>query len=222
VPKQQTTDLVDIDYNDVDLMDATHPSSLVNKLPSFISNSIRVIPDSILSLDEELLKKEGRCDIVESRLRQSFWLEYDRACMRGGKMNVSAIYSGVCSRKHFHSILSNTFKVAYVIRPPINYKVALHELLTIGIEQMRQILITPHIDEDGKFNSSHANQKLKIMETVFERALGAVVQRVEQKNLNVSVESDGEDVEAQIREVQEKILKSQGRLIDAGKEDQVS
>lgn len=211
---RNSNEVIEVDYSDVDLTDATHPKSIVNLLPSYIANFVKAVPEALHSLSEEDLKREGRCDIVESRLRQAFWMEYDRASFRNSKMNVASIYGGVCNKSYFREVCANSYKLAYVLRPPTNYKVALQELLTLGVEQLREILTTPNFDDQGKFNATLAGQKLKIMDTVFQRTIGAVVQKVEQKNLNVNVETEVKDVETQIAELENRIQQSQGRLID--------
>lgn len=214
---------VEFDYSDVDFTDISNPHSLVNLLPPYLANNIKAIPEKLLLMTEEELYTLGKCGPIESKMRTAFWMEYNHSLLGKRKqMAVGNIFTGICSKAYMRECFNNSFKLAYILRPPANLKVALHEMLDIGLKQLRSILEMPHVDENGKFDSSHAGLKLKAMDTIMSRLMGGVVQRVEQKNLNVSVEANPQDIEAEIRQLEDKIKASQGRLIDVQKREEDS
>lgn len=218
--KPESREIVEVDYSDVDFNDPSNPESLINLLPPYLANPIKAIPESVLLMNEDDLYKAGKCGVIESKLRQAFWMEYNHSLLGKKKqMAVSNIFTGICSKSYLRDCFSNSFKLAYILRPPANLKVALHEMLEIGLSQLRDILVLPHIDEKGKFDAAHASLKLKAMETIMSRLMGGVVQRVEQKNLNVSVDASPKDIEAEIQELEDKLKSSQGRLIDVQKRE---
>ena len=217
----EAKEVVEIDYSDVDFNDPSNPESLINLLPPYLSNPIRAIPDSVQLMSEEELIRAGNCGVIESKLRQAFWMEYNHSLMGKKKqMNVSNMFTGICSKAYMRECFNNSFKLAYILRPPANLKVALHELLELGLSQLRDILALPHVDEKGRFDSAHAGLKLKTMEVVMSRLMGGPVQRVEQKNLNVSVEANPQDIEDEIKQLEDKLKASQGRLIDVQKREE--
>jgi hypothetical protein len=218
--KPEAKEVMEFDYSDVDFNDPANPQSLVNLLPPYLANPINAIPEQILLMSEDELYKAGKCGVIESKLRQAFWMEYNHSLIGKKKlMAVSNIFTGICSKAYLRECFNNSFKLAYILRPPANLKVALHEMLEIGLSQIRDILVLPHIDDKGKFDASHAALKLKAMETIMSRLMGGVVQRVEQKNLNVSVDANPKDIEAEIKELEDKLQSSQGRLIDVQKRE---
>lgn len=171
------------------IKDTSNPRSIINLTPSSVSNAIGYIPESIFELGERELKQAAKPTEIEERLRYSFWREYDQAQSALRRINLANIYGGVCSQTHFlKNIVSNSFKLAYILTPPLDYEVQMQELLGLGLEQLRDILLQPHVDDNGKPNPKMADVKQKIVESLHLRVKGAVPYRMETKNLNVNVD----------------------------------
>lgn len=179
------------------LKDEKNPRSVINICPSSVANAIRYIPDSVFSLGPDELKRAAKCGEVEERLRIAFWLEYDRAQSSGKNINISNVYGGICTQHAFlRTIVSNSFKMAYVLTPPVNYEVQMVEMLNLGLEQLRDILMQPHVDDQGRPNPKMADVKQKIVESLHLRVKGAVPYRMETKNLNVNVDQTSRDAKS--------------------------
>lgn len=172
------------------IKDVNNPRSVINITPSSVSNAIRYIPETVFAMGEKELKEHAKPTEIEERLRISFWNEYDRAQHTMKAMNLSNVYGGVCSQTHFlKNIVSNSFKLAYILTPPTDYQLRIEEMLNFSLDQVRDILAQPHVFPDGAPNPKMADVKVKIFESLLERVKGAVAQRVESKNLNVNVEA---------------------------------
>ena len=199
------------------LRDRDNPRSVINIVPSSISNALSYIPDSIFEMSVAELKKIVEPGVEAERLRVAFWKEYDQAQISKKNMNISNIYQGTCTQNWFlKKYVGNSFNLAYIMTPPLDYETSMMESLNYGIEQVREILALPHIDEKGKINAKLADVKVKIVESLLERVKGAVVSRVESRNLNVIVEkpnvpSIAEDSTPKLEEIKErlKLLESQ-------------
>jgi hypothetical protein len=186
----------------VAIKDKSNPTSLINLSPSSLASRIGAIPDELFEArpDElaEKFRKERRDKNgkliynketeIEEKLRISFWREYDRAAGRGHPMNMERICSGVCHIQQFQKVITNSYRLAYICTPPDDYVTTMQELLTIGLDQLRDIILLPHVDDKGAPITRMCDVKMKIIDNVLTRVKGAVTQRVETKNLNLNVE----------------------------------
>lgn len=155
-------------------------------------------PD-LFGLDERaLLKKlrEERCKPTptDNRLRLAFWQQYELV-MAGQQSAISLdkLAAGICAKEYLvQEYFKYPQKVAWMITPPVAYTILVEEGLQFGLEQLRDILETDHHkrDEDGNvtgYDTKLMEMKLKITAMLDQRSRGSVVQRIEQKTLNVSV-----------------------------------
>lgn len=152
------------------------------------------------TLDEKTLykrlKEEGyQPTPTDNRLRLSFWLEYDRAQASGKGMVISNILAGICTRDYFYGpYLSKSYKVAWILCPPTDYVTKISEALDFGLDQLREVLDLPILDEKGRINVKLGELKAKIVAMLDARKHGAVVQRVEQKNMNLNIATSDNQV----------------------------
>jgi hypothetical protein len=183
----------------IPVKDKSNPQSVINLAPTLLGKAIDCIPDELFSLRPDQLAEKFRLGRkydketeVEEKLRFAFWREYDHAVERGLRMNMERICAGVCTVRAFMTITQNSFKLAYICTPPDDYTLTMQELLKIGLDQMRDILLLPHIDErTGRPDPRMCEVKMKIIDQVTLRVKGSVASRIETKNLNVNIESDG-------------------------------
>lgn len=169
------------------LKDKDNPRSLVNITPSSLSKAINFIPDSVFELSEKEVRKVANVGEIEDRLRISFWREYDIAQQTGKKMNIQNIVKGNCSDSHFfRKILTNNFKLAYILTPPTDYLTQIEDIYQLGMQRMRQILEYDPVDVDtGKMDFKIAEVQRRITEDAHLRFKGAIPYKMMTENLHV-------------------------------------
>jgi hypothetical protein len=180
---------------DLTLWDASNPDSVVSLVPPKLGERFRLAfekrPD-LFGLDEKALKKklmaeESTPNLTECRLRIAFWMEYDRAHSSGRRIYLNLVYGGICLAETFHAFMGFPEKVAWLLNPPATYAKKMEEALDYGLEQLREILDLPNTDSKGRLNPKLMELKAKIVEMMDRRVKGSVVQRVEQKNMNLHI-----------------------------------
>lgn len=183
----------------IPIKDKNNPHSAINLCPNAISKGIEAIPDELFSLRPDQLIEKFRLNRhgytketeIEEKLRISFWREYDRAIDSGQRMSLEKMCAGICHVNTFRQIASNSFKLAYICTPPDDYITTMQMLMNIGLEQLKDILLQPHVDpKTGKPDARMCDVKMRIIENVTLRVRGAVASRIETKNLNLNVEAD--------------------------------
>jgi hypothetical protein len=205
--RPEPTQLEPVGPRAVDLWDRMEPTSVINKVEPHVAGALLSVsqekPELFGMGEQELYKylsgEQARPSATENRLRLQFWLEYDRAQTDGNNMRTSAIHAGVCSKQYFHAvILKKAEKVAWMMTPPVHYTVKIEEGLDFGIDRMRDIL-----ELDPKGFSLKPGEQLKLMELqakitwmLEQRVKGAVAQRIEQRNMNLNVNTTDKQVAA--------------------------
>ena len=182
----------------IPIKDKSNPQSAVNLCPNAIAKGIEAIPDEFFSMRADELaekfrqgRKYNKETEIEEKLRISFWREYDRAVDNGQNMSLERICAGVCHVNAFRKIASNSYRLAYICTPPEDYVTTMQELLAIGLEQLRDILLQPHVDPETNIpNPRMCDVKMRIVDSITLRVKGSVASRIETKNLNLNVEAD--------------------------------
>lgn len=171
-------------------------------------------PD-LLSLDEGSLHKLVSPTIGMQRIRFSFWAEYENCVSRGRPMKQAQIIGGILTEQNFKDrFLADNKKVAYMLCPPTNYVVQVKEALQAGFETVRQIVSAKVVDEDGYLIPRAADVVLKAVALLDIRVKGAIVQRIDQRTLNMNMEAPPQlaipesldELEMQIAEVRKKLV----------------
>jgi hypothetical protein len=209
------------------LKDPDNPRSVINITPHSISHNLQYIPDSTFEMSERDLRKIVEPTLECERIRVAFWREYDKACEAKKNMNLSNVYSGICTQSWFlRHYTKDPFRLAYILIPPIDYEVSMIEALNTSIEQMREILAISNIDEKGKPNTKLMDTKVKIYESLLDRVKGAVPNRIESRNLNLNVEKKADETAPKLKSMKEiderlKLLEAQanGEIIDVQAQD---
>lgn len=167
----------------------THPLSLLPEGPRTIIENTMKDRTALFGIDEHTLMQTLRKikavpNPTDHRLRLAFWNEYNLACEEGRQINPPSLYSGVCSSQvYYDNYLRSPERVAWLLCPPAKYEKILDESLAYGLEQLREILALPLMDEKGKINVSLASLKARIWTQLDERKHGTAVQR----SLSISV-----------------------------------
>lgn len=137
----------------------------------------------------------------DNRLRVNFWRQ----------QNPEDAFMGVCGREVFEKYISDPFKLAYLLCEPANYQVKVSETIDLGLDQMREILLLPNVDDNGAPNSKLIANKLNIFKHLDERAFGMATQNYNynlntqqsnKPNLQLSHNMSEDDLMAKLREVQ--------------------
>ena len=201
-------------YEELSIKDKNNPKSLVNMLPSWLGQLIQAIPEQVLQMNEdELERKIGNISATTYRLRISFWEEYSRAIRMNKKtMNMSNIYGGLSDGASFQrDLTANSFRLAFLLKSPVEFNVALEEICLMGMNELRKIMIQPIVDDEGKVDSKLAQVKLKIWQDAMDRRRGHVLKQIDVKSQNLHLHShrtveeapplSAEEVEYQLKEL---------------------
>lgn len=181
-----------------------------------IEEALNKKPEIFNLSERELLDHMRRNDYpkpqaVDNRLRLKFWVEYDRAQAHIDKMVVERVCGGICSDTYFiGTYLAVPENVAYMLTMPIKYEVFIEEALNHGLNELREILDLPNFTPKGKVDVGVLGIKVKIVAMLDMRLKGGVVQRLEQKNLNLHVSGVANDagqllMENNIEKIEERL-----------------
>lgn len=192
--------------------DETNPRSMINKVPPWIKKRmLNPTVKELLQKPEEELNELVKPTLTIKRLRTSFWYEYERIHRNYGRvvnkettLSVQRMCTGICTADYFQSyVMRNDYLLAYVLRPPLNYDMAMNEALTQGLGRLREILEFPLYQK--KFNKDGlpvcdkhtgkqvqipdvpvANLMLKTVAFLDLRIKGAIPQTINQQVKSVS------------------------------------
>lgn len=175
-----------------ELSDQQH---FLNMLPAFVQDAVIKLPPEYLDMSEEELKElcfgDKTADIPAThyRLQMSIWDEYER-CRRYGirALDLQRVIQGICTLGYFaNRFMAEPKNVAWLIHPPGDYMRQMKEILQLSMDQLRQIVLAPNTDSKGRFNTRLADVKFRIHQHVDMRVKGAIIQRIDQRNLSVNV-----------------------------------
>lgn len=181
----------DLESRDLDLLrDEANPGSLVNLVPSYFASGIRAIPADVFDLSLEELEEQAEVDATLSKLRIGFWLEHDRAAGSSRMISMTCFLRGIASQSYFaKKICTNSYKLAYILTPPTDYKVAVNEMLHLSLNAQRKILLAPleitvtKTNTDGSIqtmtmiDSKLAGEQRKICENLQNREYGNTIHK---------------------------------------------
>ena len=167
------------------------PYNVMGLVNSAIAQAISVIPEDVISASDWELVKNGKCTEVEKRLRLAWTLELDRAYKNGKMMNINMLYSGIISKRdYFNKIITNSYKLAFIIRPFPEYDLILEDILRTLTGDMLQISKAPIKDENGRFDSKIIAAKIALWKDVNDRKHGQATQHILKAQVNVPSSKD--------------------------------
>jgi len=211
--------------------DRESPNCLYFMVPTLIKSCLdKADIQALIIKDEDELIKIAKPTPTVNKLRIGFWLEHERAIKADCKMEMVNVWSGVCSAEYFYEICickNDIIKnIAWILNPVQNYATIMEEGLAVANRRLRDILEMP-LYEMKQYKDSKGNMKnrripnTKVAELIIKahqildtRVKGAVVQKVEQKSLNMNVTGNvpsgatdvnmsAIDVEAEIKRIEE-------------------
>lgn len=193
-------------------MDPDNPYNLMALVPRSLADAIQNLEPKFLGLSEGELRALAKPSAEVSRLRLNFWDEYERAVSQQRGMRLDSIMKGVCNKAYFYEkILHNQKWLAYVTIPPADYSLAIREMLELGWDRVREVLLLPITEKvsvkktvenplTGKYEVQYEiedrpNTRLigeinKMVSMLDLRVKGAIVQKmqIDQRNLNYNVD----------------------------------
>jgi hypothetical protein len=186
---------------------------LLELCPSVIATRIQVIPPEVWLLKEAELETKASVHDNERKLRVAFQMEHERAIRTGDIIVLFNVYKNIVTKSYFYNyVITNSYKLAYIIKPFPEYEMQLEEMLQLGLDERRKILKQPLKDKEGKFDHKLAALKEAITKNLEERRRGSITQKlqVDQKNLNLSITKDVtqqpplqmEAIDARLRELE--------------------
>lgn len=120
--------------------------------------------NQLIAITPEHLKPRA----FDNRLRLNFWAQ----------QNQDDAHVGVCTREVFENYIANEFKLAYLLCQPAEYKVKIEEIIDLGLDQMRDILLLKHVDDENIPNTKLIANKLAIFKHLDERKSGLATQKI--------------------------------------------
>lgn len=187
---------------------------LLAVLPGYLKDKIGYLQPAYLEATEEELERsafDGPPDIFGSRLKLNFWEEYDAAKKSGRVMQTTKIVYGVCTPNLFKKFIDDKWRLAWLIRIPPDYKLSLADIHDLSLAQMREIMTMDNYDPKGQPNTKLLEVKFKVAQHVDMRLKGAIIQRIDQRNLNMNVNANAdtaarpEDVALSMDEIENRL-----------------
>ena len=186
-------------------LDRRLPDSLINHSPQEFIKCLEALPQEVLDLDIDELAKNaypiGGLNSVPSKifhLRLS--LERELVSTKdfpARVIDIDRVVKGICSRRHFFTLIKDPYIFAMILLPPGEYSIQMEDLLQLSIPEMRRILMLPDTFDpmSGQVDSRLLAVKMKLFMYIDTRQRGAVTQKTESKNLNVTIEAKPEDMQ---------------------------
>jgi hypothetical protein len=180
--------------------------SILELLSGDFKASLEAIPPEVLAMSEQELNEVRKPTSVDYFIRKKLWSMYDK-CQAVGLKEISTkeLYDGICSHHSFYErVMVSPHRLAWIFIRPNVYDELIDEAFYFGMKRMRDEVLTMPITEKtmGHF--------MKAIEFLANRALGPVIQRIESKNVNLSLTpteaQDPHALEMKLLELKEKML----------------
>jgi hypothetical protein len=180
------------------MLDKSDPRGLYNLLPKFMQECADLInPDD---LEDELALElfpdtNGQPPNLWRTLKYAFWDEYDR-CQRheNNQLMVEKFCFGIMPRARFRKEVCKTKLLAWLITPPLTYIQRVKEIHELGLASQTEVMKIK-INPD-KPNVKLIEAQIKIFQFADVRLKGAIVQKIQQQNLNVNVDGNKQSLPA--------------------------
>jgi hypothetical protein len=161
--------------------------SILHVLPESLRDMVLTLPAAILDRQEHELAKEVVLTRQDRSLRRLLWAEYEQAHREAREMDLDAIatQAGAPSWDAYAGKFAGSQALlAWVMSPPIEYRVEIDTALERGIERLYDILELPLTDPVTKrVNTGVGLLILQAVKMLDQRRHGAYTQ----KNVNVNV-----------------------------------
>jgi hypothetical protein len=182
---------------------STGPLEIIELCEGKLHEIVSGIPVELFGLSDIELETHFKRTDRDFIIRKNLHKLAAEARLTGKKIMPTKLYDGVCTRQNFYySILTNPHRVAWYLRPVEDYADLIEDAFYFGLKRARQELLTMPINEKT------ASAFLKALEFFASRHLGPLLQRIESKNLNATVDLNRpsqlskEEINAQLKELE--------------------
>lgn len=154
-------------------------------------DKVNQISPEILAMDEAELQSHFKPTINDFFIRQRVFslLRAQKSSGLDGKIEVSKIFDGICTKTNFHSrLLINPYRHAWYLIPIAEDAKLMEEGFYSFLRKVREEFLTLPVNEKT------AGPIMKALEFFANRHLGPTIQRIEQKSMNLNVTRNEKDV----------------------------
>lgn len=186
-----------------------------------VQKAIDNVPSDMWHSTEEELYPSN----LDRLIRIKFWSYYESCRINRSHFELVKTYDGLCNASNFYQrILVTPRRVAFIFRPPTNYNIRLLESLDYGLSRIRKdVLEAPIYDKKGNFDARAGSLLLKAVEFLNIQVMGTPVQRIQQQNVNVNLNSSKEisteEIQKKIEEIKTQNMQAVKNVGPASEED---
>lgn len=205
-----------LELTDEGAFDKSNPRSLINLLPSSIQESLERCQNQFLQdQSQESLRKNiahmKEYGLVKS-IRQSFWMEYNKALETGRRMRMTRVWEGITSCSgEFYQIMKKDHFAAFIFTRPMKQDVAERELLELATARMFNILEaspyrkkknpeTKEWEDTPELDALTAKVQIDLFKHLDERVQGGIIKqvatKVESKTTNININQETKTLDA--------------------------
>ncbi len=193
-------------------------SDAILLVPLAVQKAMLMVAHDFMDMSDEELTKAYRAKEKTTNLRLSFWDEYHNALREERQMDMKYVYGKICTQNFFfNTALKSTAYTVWLFRPTKNHQLDRESTLRKGLERLKEILELPIVDPNtGEVNNGTANLILKTVKMIEDRVAGAVVNRHEHLNMNISgdkaLPKDIQELEAKIKALEVTVVTSGAKM----------
>ena len=194
----------------------------INLIPDSFREAVLKIPPYFLELSEKDLIKEVYGDTpneIDTLIKMEFWDLYEANFEAKKPITMRALIKGTCEERTFRSLLTESGRVAYIIRQPTKLQNRIKYAHSFAVNEMIKLLTEPEPVNvrTGVPDAKLKQLKFQIYQYLDQRLHGSLIQRmqVEQKTLQVNIDGNPntekekpqtpEEIDKRIRELEEEI-----------------
>lgn len=160
----------------------TDPPSVEEYFKGKFREAIKKLPSKYWDKTEFELNQMGRFTPIDVLIRKNFWEVVDHAQVTARKsIKTIEIYEGICTHQCFYEIIRSELKLAWILNRPIANDLLLDEILSLGLQKLRNELLTLPVNEKT------VPIFLRGVEFLANRVLGPVAQKVEAKSAHIDL-----------------------------------
>lgn len=126
-------------------------------------NAVKRVPEKCWGYRGQELTTMVRPTETDKALKGAFWNEIRLACaLTGNQVDITRVYAGLCTYTHFYNnILGNPLKLAWLLAPSLDLKVAARSLLLPAMDRLHKLLELDIIKPNGQIDTKAARVVLQ-------------------------------------------------------------
>lgn len=162
--------------------ESTHVIDLLNCFQGRFVETVLSSPKDILAMSEQELEQNFTPTTTDFIIRRNIHIKAKQV-MDGtlpDKLEPKDVYKDVCTKQNFYRNITNHYRLAWYLIPIQDYSEMIEDSFFYGLKKVREILNMPVTEKS-------APHIMKALEFFANRHLGPVVQKIEQKSMNMNV-----------------------------------